>query len=65
MFRLEFDRDVAGPLCLGHASHFGLGLFLPGRMIAIGPAVLLEPRMRTPRCCNRVRPVSVALLFDN
>ena len=28
-FRLEFDRDVAGPLCLGHASHFGLGLFLP------------------------------------
>ena len=27
-FRLEFDRDVAGPLCLGHASHFGLGLFL-------------------------------------
>jgi CRISPR-associated protein Csb2 len=28
-FHLEFDRDVAGPLCLGHASHFGLGLFLP------------------------------------
>jgi len=28
-FRLEFDREVAGPLCLGHASHFGLGLFLP------------------------------------
>jgi CRISPR-associated protein Csb2 len=28
-FRLEFDRDVPGPLCLGHASHFGLGLFLP------------------------------------
>jgi len=28
-FRLEFDRAVMGPLCLGHASHFGLGLFLP------------------------------------
>ena len=23
------DRDMAGPLCLDHASHFGLGLFLP------------------------------------
>jgi CRISPR-associated protein Csb2 len=30
LFRLEFDREVMGPLCLGHASHFGLGLFLPG-----------------------------------
>jgi CRISPR-associated protein Csb2 len=30
-FRLEFDREVAGPLCLGHASHFGLGLFLPAK----------------------------------
>ncbi len=28
-FRLEFDREAAGPLCLGHAGHFGLGLFLP------------------------------------
>ena len=28
-FRLEFDREVTGPLCLAHASHFGLGLFLP------------------------------------
>jgi len=28
-FRLAFDRDVSGPLCLGHACHFGLGLFLP------------------------------------
>jgi CRISPR-associated protein Csb2 len=28
-FRLEFGREVRGPLCLGHASHFGLGLFLP------------------------------------
>jgi CRISPR-associated protein Csb2 len=29
MFRVEFDREISGPLCLGHASHFGLGLFLP------------------------------------
>ena len=28
-FRLEFDHEVTRPLCLGHASHFGLGLFLP------------------------------------
>lgn len=26
---LEFDRPVRGPLCLGYASHFGLGLFVP------------------------------------
>ncbi|MHB1424684.1 MAG: type I-G CRISPR-associated protein Csb2 [Gemmataceae bacterium] len=31
LFRLEFDREVMGPLCLGHASHFGLGLFLPAK----------------------------------
>jgi CRISPR-associated protein Csb2 len=30
-FRLDFGRDVAGPICLGHAAHFGLGLFLPCR----------------------------------
>lgn len=29
IFRITFDGPVAGPLCLGHASHFGLGLFLP------------------------------------
>ena len=29
VFRVEFERAVAGPLCLGYASHFGLGLFLP------------------------------------
>jgi CRISPR-associated protein Csb2 len=28
-FRVEFDHEVWGPLCVGHASHFGLGLFLP------------------------------------
>jgi CRISPR-associated protein Csb2 len=26
--RIEFKCDVAGPLCLGYGSHFGLGLFV-------------------------------------
>ena len=26
---LTFDRPVTGPVCLGYASHFGLGLFRP------------------------------------
>lgn len=28
-FRLEFTEPVRGPVCLGYASHFGLGLFIP------------------------------------
>jgi CRISPR-associated protein Csb2 len=28
-FRIQFAQPVAGPLCLGHSAHFGLGLFLP------------------------------------
>lgn len=28
-FRIEFPRDVSGPIALGHSSHFGLGLFMP------------------------------------
>jgi len=24
---LRFEEPVAGPLCLGYASHFGLGMF--------------------------------------
>jgi CRISPR-associated protein Csb2 len=27
--RLTFDREVAGPLCLGAGAHFGLGRFCP------------------------------------
>lgn len=27
--RLTFAEPVTGPLCLGYASHFGLGLFAP------------------------------------
>lgn len=27
--RLEFEKPVAGPVSLGYASHFGLGLFVP------------------------------------
>jgi CRISPR-associated protein Csb2 len=28
-FRIRFDTAVAGPIALGHSSHFGLGLFVP------------------------------------
>ena len=28
-FRLTLSSPMAGPLCLGYASHYGLGLFLP------------------------------------
>ncbi|MHB9049583.1 MAG: type I-G CRISPR-associated protein Csb2 [Pirellulales bacterium] len=28
-FRIVFPRPVRGPICLGHSSHFGLGLFIP------------------------------------
>jgi CRISPR-associated protein Csb2 len=28
-FRITFAAAVGGPLCLGHSSHFGLGLFFP------------------------------------
>ena len=29
MFRLKFSKPISGPLCLGYASHFGMGLFEP------------------------------------
>lgn len=28
-FVIEFRNPIRGPICLGHSSHFGLGLFLP------------------------------------
>jgi len=28
-FRITFPHPVSGPICLGHSSHFGLGLFVP------------------------------------
>jgi CRISPR-associated protein Csb2 len=28
-FEIEFAEEVTGPLALGFACHFGLGLFLP------------------------------------
>jgi hypothetical protein len=28
-FRITFAQPTAGPLCLGHACHFGMGLFVP------------------------------------
>jgi CRISPR-associated protein Csb2 len=33
-FRIAFTAAVPGPLCLGHACHFGLGLFLPTSLSA-------------------------------
>ena len=27
LFRLTFDQPVSGPVCLGYASHFGMGMF--------------------------------------
>ena len=29
VFKIVFPVAVPGPLCLGHSSHFGLGLFMP------------------------------------
>lgn len=29
MFRLVFSQSITGPLSLGYASHFGMGLFVP------------------------------------
>ncbi len=29
LFKLHFSKTITGPLCLGYASHFGLGLFTP------------------------------------
>jgi hypothetical protein len=29
-FEVAFAGEVAGPLCLGHRCHFGLGLLIPG-----------------------------------
>lgn len=28
-FRIDFSREVPGPLALGYSSHFGMGLFVP------------------------------------
>lgn len=28
-FQITFPRPVKGPICLGHSSHFGMGLFVP------------------------------------
>lgn len=30
-FHIRFDTAVAGPIALGHSSHFGMGLFMPGK----------------------------------
>ena len=28
-FEITFPKPIRGPICLGHSSHFGLGLFIP------------------------------------
>ncbi len=28
-FRITFSEEITGPVCFGHSSHFGMGLFLP------------------------------------
>lgn len=40
-FRITFAEPICGPLCLGHACHFGLGLFLPA---SPSPITLRERR---------------------
>ncbi|MBL8481190.1 MAG: type I-U CRISPR-associated protein Cas5/Cas6 [Rhodocyclaceae bacterium] len=37
---LEFSLPIQGPLCLGYASHFGLGQFVPAACVA--PSATLE-----------------------
>jgi CRISPR-associated protein Csb2 len=34
--RLTFDRPVRGPIVIGYASHFGLGLFVPAAAGVVG-----------------------------
>ncbi len=37
--RLELERAVRGPICLGYAAHFGLGLFVPASDVVASLAV--------------------------
>lgn len=37
-FRLKFAGPVWGPICLGYACHFGLGLFVPDASSGAGPS---------------------------
>jgi CRISPR-associated protein Csb2 len=34
-YRLTFSAPIAGPLCLGYACHYGLGLYLPVRAVEV------------------------------
>ena len=31
--RISFDEPITGPLALGYASHFGLGIFVPAAAV--------------------------------
>ncbi len=33
-FEITFPRPIPGPICLGHSSHFGLGLFVPENILS-------------------------------
>lgn len=33
--RLEFEREIRGPILLGRARHFGVGLCVPGRSATV------------------------------
>jgi len=46
--RIEFERDVRGPIALGYASHFGLGLFVPERKSVTGRSEKARARIRLP-----------------
>ena len=35
LFRLSFSQPIQGPLCLGYASHFGMGVFHSGSTLRV------------------------------
>jgi CRISPR-associated protein Csb2 len=35
VFRIIFPEPVSGPMCLGHSSHFGMGMFRPASEVDI------------------------------
>ena len=35
-FRIDFPQPVTGPVAFGHSSHFGMGLFVPAKIMGSG-----------------------------
>jgi len=53
-FRLIFSRPVAGPIALGHSSHFGLGLFMPEmESKPVGPGAIPKKSIDGPAHIDR------------